>query len=134
MSQENVEIVASRRRGPEPRATSVHGRPFITPLASSHLTSWPPRAASHIGGTKGARAFWEDIHDAFDDWRPQVEELRDCGAAVLVGIRFQGIGKDSGVPIDRRVWQVFKVLDRQAIWWRIYQSEAEALEAVGLSE
>jgi ketosteroid isomerase-like protein len=132
MSQENIDVA---RRATETLAEGDFGAWLALHHPSCELA--PHIVATEGGepyrGHDGCRAFWEDIHDAFDDWRPQVEELRDCGAAVLVGIRFQGVGKDSGVPIDRRVWQVFKVLDGQAIWWRIYPSEAEALEAVGLA-
>ncbi len=80
-------------------------------------------------GHEGCRAFWDDIHSAFADWRPRVERVRDCGESALLAIRFHGRGKDSGIPVDRLVWQVFRARDGKAVWWRIYATESEALEA-----
>lgn len=44
----------------------------------------------------------------------------------------QGRARDSGVPVEETIWQVGKWRDRKAVWWAVYPSKAEALEAVGL--
>jgi ketosteroid isomerase-like protein len=85
-------------------------------------------------GHAGCRDFWADVHAAFEDWHPRVEEVRDLGDALLLTIQFEGRGRTSGVPIDRRVWQVFRARDGQAIWWKIYPSEADALAAISTRE
>ena len=85
-------------------------------------------------GHAGCRAFWNDIHSAFVEWRPQVEEVTDVGDAVLVELQLRGVGTDSRVPVAQRVWQVLKVRDGKTTWWRIYTTKAEALAAVELSE
>jgi hypothetical protein len=32
------------------------------------------------------------------------------------------------------LWQALKFRDKKNVWWRAFESEAEALEAAGLSE
>ena len=81
-------------------------------------------------GHDGCRAFWADIHGAFEGWRSEVEEVRDGGEGAVLALRLHGRGRDSGLPVDRRVWQAFKTRDGKAVWWCIYGSEQEALDAL----
>jgi ketosteroid isomerase-like protein len=81
-------------------------------------------------GHDGCRAFWADIHGAFADWRSDVEDVRDHGDGAVLTLRLRGRGRDSGLPVDRRVWQAFKTRDGKAVWWCIYGSEQEALDAL----
>jgi ketosteroid isomerase-like protein len=81
-------------------------------------------------GHDGCRAFWADIHGAFEGWRSEVVEVRDCGDAAVLALRLHGRGRDSGLPVDRRVWQTFRARDGKAVWWCIYGSEQEALDAL----
>jgi ketosteroid isomerase-like protein len=96
----------------------------ITPLTTQAEGGKPYR------GHEGCRAFWEDVHTAFLDWRPRVEEAADRDEAVLLTLQFEGRGRSSGAPIDRRVWQVCRVRDSKALWWRIYTTEEDAVEAI----
>ena len=85
-------------------------------------------------GHAGIREFWGTVHGAFENWLPEPEEVREYGDTLIVGLRFRGRGRDSGVPVDRHVWQAVKLRDERAVWWAIYPTRAEALEAAGLSE
>jgi hypothetical protein len=53
---------------------------------------------------------------------------------LIVGVRVRGHGVEGGAPIEEVWWQTIKVRDGKATWWRNFGSEAEALEAAGLSE
>ena len=81
-------------------------------------------------GHDGCRAFWADIHGALRGLA-----LGGRGGARLrrrrvLALRLHGRGRDSGLPVDRRVWQTFKTRDGKAVWWCIYGSEQEALDAL----
>jgi hypothetical protein len=43
-------------------------------------------------------------------------------------------GTQSGVPVEQTMWQAVKLREGKLSWWASYRTEAEALEAVGLSE
>ena len=81
-------------------------------------------------GRDGCRAFWADIHGAFSDWRSEVENVRAHGDGAVLCLRLHGRGRDSGLPVDRRIWQAFKSRDGKAAWWCIYETEQEALDAL----
>ena len=57
--------------------------------------------------------------------------MRDLGDVVIAKVNFRARGSDSGVRIDQLVWQALKFHGGRVTWWAIYQSEAEALEALG---
>jgi hypothetical protein len=57
-------------------------------------------------------------------------EVRDFGDRVLVRGRLRG----HGASFERSLWQVVEVRDQKGVWWRAFGTEAEALEAAGLSE
>ena len=85
-------------------------------------------------GHEGVRAYWADMHAAFEAWRPEAEEIRDHGDAIVIRVSAGGRGRDSGVPIAQKLWQVVRVREGRAAWWASYLNEEEALEAAGSSE
>jgi hypothetical protein len=46
----------------------------------------------------------------------------------------RGHGAGSDVPVEQMQWHVARWRDEKTVWMKIYDTEAEALEAVGLSE
>ena len=86
-------------------------------------------------GHDGLRRLIEGIWSVFPDWQTEVLEAREVNdEVVLVAIRNTGTGVGSGVEVDMTAWQALRFHDGQAIWIHPYATEAEALEAVGLSE
>jgi ketosteroid isomerase-like protein len=49
-------------------------------------------------------------------------------------MRIRARGRSSGAVVERREWHVWTLRDGKLWRLRIYVTEAEALEAVGLSE
>ena len=105
-----------------------HAECVFTPLIARAERGEPYR------GHEGCRAFWADVREAFLVWHPRIEEVRDLGDALLLTIHFKGRGRTSGAPIDQQVWQLFRVRDGRAIWWKIYASEQDARNAVDARE
>ena len=59
-------------------------------------------------------------------------EVRDLGDTVLA--RIVGTYRPSGVEVRQTIWQVVRYRDGKGTWWQFFRTEAEALEAAGLSE
>jgi ketosteroid isomerase-like protein len=53
---------------------------------------------------------------------------------VLAEFRLTGHGRDSGVPTDMKVFDLYSIRDRMVYRRRTFYSQEEALEAAGLSE
>jgi hypothetical protein len=59
----------------------------------------------------------------------KIEAFRDRGITHM-----RPVGSIGGVEVPQRMWMAWRVRDGLLIWWATFRTEAEALEAVGLSE
>jgi ketosteroid isomerase-like protein len=91
-------------------------------------------AAVTYRGDEGGRAFWNEVHDLFPDFSVEVLEARDLGDFVLGAVAIRGHGAGSDVPVEQAVWYASEWRDGRLLWYRAYETESEALEAVGLRE
>jgi ketosteroid isomerase-like protein len=83
-------------------------------------------------GHEGMRAWWETIRGAFQDVRWELLDVQGSGDHVVAHLRMRGtLG---GAPVQQTMWQTLKLREGKATWWAFFRTEAEALEAVGLSE
>ena len=132
MSEENVEIVR--------RVLEAWNRSdFDTGLALCDPNVVIDRSRSLLD----ARVYrgLDEVARFTDDWRAtwasthwEIDEFIDAGDDVVVLGRFQGIGVNSGAPVDATFAQVMTVRDGKLVRGVLFQSRAEALEAAGLSE
>jgi ketosteroid isomerase-like protein len=85
-------------------------------------------------GHDGVRSWWENLFAISPDLRSEVEGVRDAGDMTIARVRQRGHGVESDAPMGQTQWVVTEWRDKKAVWSRIVLSEAEALEAAGLSE
>ena len=85
-------------------------------------------------GHEGLRRWWDNFLGTFPDYTLDIEELRDLGDVTLGDIRGWGHGADSATPLVDPSWHPVKWRNGKVVWWRNCATEAEALEAVGLSQ
>ncbi len=85
-------------------------------------------------GHSGARDWFRDLLAVFPDFHAEVLEARDHGDFVIALLRRSAHGLDSGTPIEETVWQASKWRNGRVLWWKVFATEAEALEAAGLRE
>ena len=84
-------------------------------------------------GHHGLRSYFNDLADSWEEWRNEVEELVQVGEDTVVAtVRFQGVGRSSGVAVETRFGLVLVLSDRKLLRGRAYPSREEALEAAGL--
>ena len=129
MSQENVEIVrraleVSTRRDDE--ATFALYDPEVEIRGQVDGDTYR--------GLTRVRMYFQDWFAAWHDFSTDAEEWIDAGEDVVVALHVRARGRQSGVPVDQRIWHVWTLRDRKLWRLRIYATRAEALEAVGLSE
>lgn len=79
---------------------------------------------------KASRHYW----GTWVAYSVEAEEIIDGGPRVFVLIRERGRGKGSGVPVDRRQYQVWTFRSGRIVRWEQFESRTEALEAAGLSD
>jgi ketosteroid isomerase-like protein len=128
MSQENVEAVrlsiAAYQRGEWEEATA-----YLAPEAVWEVGQELPAC-----GPSAVRKMWSRWNDEWERLDMIGEEIIGAGDKVFVAMRYQGRGRLSGVAIDQRVFEVHTFRDGECISKVDFETRAEALAAVGLSD
>jgi ketosteroid isomerase-like protein len=131
MSQENVEVV---RRMYE----AFHSGDFDGALAHFDpdvLIDATMRVDAGIGrGREELFAIVGGWLGAFDDWREEIEEMRDLGRHVCVVSTQYGRGRGTGIETETRYAVLYELRGTQITHMTMYPDPVEALEAIGLSE
>jgi ketosteroid isomerase-like protein len=133
MSEENVELIQ--------RAFDTFNRrdlgAFLA-LMDPNVEFTPYEVAVQGGdpyrGHYGIRRWWEETFEVLPDIRVEPGEIRDLGDVTLTHGRLRGEGASSGAAFDRVLWHVARWRDKKQVWWSAFDTEADALEAIGLSE
>jgi ketosteroid isomerase-like protein len=92
------------------------------------------RALEGLGpyrGYEGVRTWWEESFAALPDLRAELYEVRALGDVTVARGRLRGTGAESGASFERTLWHVVEWREGKQVWWRAFESEADALEAVG---
>lgn len=133
MSRENVEVVRlglAAWDGSADFETALHT--FHEDVVTRRLPPLPDaRTAKGREGLLDVIAEWLEDFDDFELW---VEECIDAGDEVVVRVGERARGGSSGVPVEARFWLVYELRDGKVVRLDMYATEAQALEAVGLSE
>jgi ketosteroid isomerase-like protein len=85
-------------------------------------------------GHAGVRIWWEESLAVLPDLTAEVYDIRGEGDRTFARGRLHGQGAASGASIERPMWLANKWRDGKTVWWCSFETEAEALEAAGLSE
>jgi ketosteroid isomerase-like protein len=134
VSEENVEIV---RRGYEAINAGDFERAF---------EFFDPKAEIRPGvdvpdldfedvyyGPEGFLQFHARMSEAWDELRWEPEEYIPAGDDVVVFIRFYGIGKGSGVPVEQPIGHVCTMRDGKLVKHVTFWDRQKAREAAGLA-
>jgi ketosteroid isomerase-like protein len=130
MSQEDVEVVRQAHEalnaGDPDALIPLCGEAFQLDMSDRVLNP------AVYEGHDGIRRFLAEVHDVWETYTWEPEELLDAGDAVVVLIRSSGRGRGSGVAIERRTAMVWTVRGGRATALRFFRNRDQALEAVGL--
>lgn len=132
MSKENIEIVrglieAWDRGDYSAALDSIDPEIEVDLALETHLDG---TYRGHAGLAEMLGAFWAE----FEGRRFEIEEAIPAGSDVVLGVRFHGRGKRSGVEIEMPAWHVWHMREGKAVRWRVLRSKREALEAAGIEE
>jgi ketosteroid isomerase-like protein len=85
-------------------------------------------------GREQVRRFVTTWLGTWDEFREEIEEMRDLGSRVLVLSVQHGRGRGSGVEVEAHLAFLYDVQGGKITRMAVYREPAEALEAAGLSE
>jgi ketosteroid isomerase-like protein len=128
MSEENAELAR--------RAIDAFNRrdldAFLA-LSDPEVEAFSPLAELDGGGAyrghAGLRTWWESLLGISPDLHAELEEVRDLGDVMVTRVRLTGSGGQSAAPMDQTQWHVTRWRGGKSVWWQIFISEAEAIDA-----
>jgi ketosteroid isomerase-like protein len=85
-------------------------------------------------GHDGIIRWLNEVMEAWDELRLESLEVIEAGDHLVAHIRLLGKGRGSGIPVDMRIYNVFKLRDGKIARRRIFFDRAEALKAAGVTE
>ncbi len=134
MSQENVErvrVLNDHWNGED--LTALLG--LFAPTLVFHTSGVFPSLQPVYRGHDDFRKFWETFHEAWERVDMEVERCVELAEErVLALVNFDAVGRGSGVPVRREFALLYRFEAGLVVEIHSYASQAEALEAVGLSE
>jgi ketosteroid isomerase-like protein len=152
VSQENVEVVRRFMDAIEKGFDAYWENPRSIAAALEAQDLWPEWVEAYefvhpqiewqttfLGETfrghlETARA-WDDFLPWAEDYRPKLEEVAGLGDDhVFAVVGLVGKGKNSGMRMDARFYDVFTVREMLIVRIEEYVSRREAFEAAGLGE
>jgi ketosteroid isomerase-like protein len=132
MSQENVEVVRSAH-GAFARGDLERFLSLIHPDIEFTSLIVEAEAGGAFRGHKGVMRWFQAVSEAFDDFHAEVQSVQALGSKrVIAKLRMSGVTE--GVEVTQTMWQAAVVRDGKLVWWGIFRTEDEALEAAGLSK
>jgi ketosteroid isomerase-like protein len=140
MSQENVEFLRNLFAGPESadKEALLAALPLMIPEVCDPEIEWvedPNRADSEIfRGHEGVLDSFTRWLENFDRYRVELESVTDHGDRALVQAVEHGRGSASAADVSARIFVVVTFRDGKILRYEEFYDEAQALEAVGLSE
>jgi ketosteroid isomerase-like protein len=80
----------------------------------------------------GMRRYWDDMREAFDWFRPEIDEVLDCGDGHLVTpTTVRGRARASGIELDARGAVLWSLRDGKIVRGKLFQTTEQALKAAG---
>jgi uncharacterized protein len=133
MSEENVKIVKEFSQLFE-EGDRDKWREYFHPdvVWDTSASNWPSAAVLH--GHAGVEQFFRDWLGTWSDFEVAFSEYLDAGDSVVVVFRQGGMGRQSGIHMERDFFAVYDLRESKVVRYRMYDSREEALEAAGLSE
>jgi ketosteroid isomerase-like protein len=133
MTKENIELTrevmdAFNRRDLDGYLALTDPKVEFTPYEVAVQGGSPYR------GHDGVRMWWEETFSVLPDVRPEVYEVRERGEMTFLRGSLRGQGVSSGASFERGLFIAARWREGKLTWWHTFETEAEALEAAGLSE
>jgi ketosteroid isomerase-like protein len=88
---------------------------LLHPDVEIHTSGVFPDLAPVYRGHEPAARFWRQMHEPWERFRIDVEQVEDEGEGAVAAIRFRAKGVDSGVEVDMRFGMAMSVRDGLAI-------------------
>jgi uncharacterized protein len=128
---DNVELV---RRGYDAfnRGEVEASLSIMHPEIEWHTYIVPGPGGGTYHGHDGVRELWSDARKIFGEFKNIPEQMFDGGDRVVAFVRVEGVGRESGVPVQARIAHLYTFRDGKVACVESFEDRAEALRAAGI--
>lgn len=85
-------------------------------------------------GRENLLRHFDEYFGGWRDYHCEVRDLVGAGQAVVAALHETARIGDSGVPVERDIFHVFRLRHGEIVKWQVFETRAEALEAARLSD
>ena len=114
--------------GGDPQGALAHFHPDVVVDATARPDGGVAHGREGVGETIGR---W--LRE-FEEWREDIEEMRDLGSQVYVVATQRGRGKASGLEVETRYALLYEIRGEQIVRMTLFAEPADALEAATARE
>jgi len=82
-------------------------------------------------GHEGIRRFYEEVNEVWESFTWEPLEITELERGIVAVIHSRGLGRGSGLELDRRAAMVWRVDANQALSVTFYRDPAVAMKAAG---
>lgn len=104
----------------------------LHPDVKLHTSGAWPDFDPVYGGHEGITEFWRQMHEAWEVFDIDVEQIDEEGDCFTTAVRFRGEGVDSGIEVEMRFAHGLRVRDGLLAEIFSRRTVEEAREALGL--
>jgi ketosteroid isomerase-like protein len=133
MSQQNVEVVKALFAAFADRDFEAAAKVLDPALeVRPGIVGAPEGVVYH--GPDGMRQFWNDVDDAWAEFRITTEEFRELDEDILVLGRAFARGRGSDITLDAGAAWIAGLRNHRIVDFQRFSSQREALRAAGLRD
>lgn len=104
----------------------------IHPDIEWHTYIVPGPGGGTYRGHEGVRELWSEAKRVFGGFKNIPERLVDAGDQVVAFVRVEGVGTQSGAPVEARIAHLFSFAEDKVIRIESFADRGEALRAAGV--
>jgi uncharacterized protein len=105
----------------------------LHPEIEWHTYIVPGPGGGTYHGHDGVRELWSDARRIFGDFKNVPERLFDTGEHVVAFVRVEGVGRESGAPVEARIAHLYGFRDGKVSCVESFEDRDEALRAAGIA-
>ena len=103
----------------------------LHPEIEWHTYIVPGPGGGTYRGHDGVRELWSDARRIFGDFKNIPEEVMEVGERVVAFVRVEGVGRESGVPVEARIAHLYDFRDGKIARVQSFEDRDEALRLAG---
>jgi len=104
----------------------------LHPEIEWHTYIVPGPGGGTYHGHDGVRELWADARRIFGEFKNVPERVFDAGERVVAFVRVEGVGRESGAPVEARIAHLYSFRDGKVSCVESFEDRDEALRRAGI--